>query len=243
MNGDPGQLGAGSVWADHDALLKRKFATDRETLGIEAVAWTGGIPNRCIATRGAQSGGGFKGAGARGASCAEAPGRAAKVRVDVWLIGVDTVKDLLYGRLKKVIEPGPGYVHFDAATMRPGSSSARASASSYRTSQGRGCDWAAAIDRREAGSARLHRLRYAAMIGRGGLTVLSYRAAAGAGQRAAAEAPGPINHRRRRRHSMRRGGRNCRGADGSRAGGNKCRDSDQVPDSLVAGDLWPGRGI
>lgn len=31
----------------------------------------------------------------------------------VWSIGVDTIKDLLYGRLK-IAEPGPGYCHFSA---------------------------------------------------------------------------------------------------------------------------------
>ena len=43
-------------------------------------------------------------------------GRGRSIQVDLWLIGVDTAKDVLFGRLRKVIEPGPGYVHFDADT-------------------------------------------------------------------------------------------------------------------------------
>jgi len=85
---------------------------------------------------------------------------------------------------------------------------------------------------------------YAAMIGRGGLTVLSYRAAGGAkGSAPPPEAPGD-HHRRRRRHSMRRGGRNCRGADGSRAGGNKCRRLPIKFQILSSPAICgPGRGI
>jgi phage terminase large subunit GpA-like protein len=45
------------------------------------------------------------------------PKKASKAKVgQVWLIGVDTAKEVLYQRLKRVIAPGPGYLHFDAAT-------------------------------------------------------------------------------------------------------------------------------
>ena len=44
------------------------------------------------------------------------PKRASRTRNDepIFLIGVDTAKDALYGRLK-ITEPGPGYIHFPAA--------------------------------------------------------------------------------------------------------------------------------
>lgn len=49
------------------------------------------------------------------------PKRGSKARTGkadtVYLVGVDTAKDTLYGRLG-IQEPGPGYVHFDAETDR-----------------------------------------------------------------------------------------------------------------------------
>lgn len=41
-------------------------------------------------------------------------GRIIKNGVKLWFVGTDTAKDLLYGRLTDVTEPGPGYVHFSA---------------------------------------------------------------------------------------------------------------------------------
>lgn len=199
MNGDPGQLGAGSVWADHDALLKRKFATDAgETLGIEACCIDSGghfteqVYRYCAARKRSRTWA-IKGAGGQGRLVwPKRPGRSAKVRVDVWLIGVDTVKDLLYGRLKKVIEPGPGYVHFDAATDEAWLEQLTSERIVYRTSQGRRVRlWRPRSTgvKQEALDCTVY--AYAAMIGRGGLTVLSYRAAGGAkGSAPPPEAPG-----------------------------------------------------
>jgi phage terminase large subunit GpA-like protein len=42
-------------------------------------------------------------------------GRAGRTSGQLYLIGVDTAKDVLYGRLKRCIEPGAGYVHFPAS--------------------------------------------------------------------------------------------------------------------------------
>jgi phage terminase large subunit GpA-like protein len=38
----------------------------------------------------------------------------------VWIVGTDTAKDLIYNRLRRVKEPGPGYLHFP----RPGNAAA-----------------------------------------------------------------------------------------------------------------------
>lgn len=41
-------------------------------------------------------------------------GRILKNGVDLWRVGTDTAKDLLFGRVRKIAAPGPGYVHFNA---------------------------------------------------------------------------------------------------------------------------------
>lgn len=39
-------------------------------------------------------------------------GRVIKSGIRLWLVGTDTAKDLIFGRLTKVTSPGPGYIHF-----------------------------------------------------------------------------------------------------------------------------------
>lgn len=39
------------------------------------------------------------------------PGKSEKYRVRVWMIGTDAGKDVLFPRLKRVLTPGPGYIH------------------------------------------------------------------------------------------------------------------------------------
>ncbi len=41
--------------------------------------------------------------------------RGGKRRLDVWPIGVDTIKDVIGGRLKRVDKPGPGFIHLDSS--------------------------------------------------------------------------------------------------------------------------------
>lgn len=118
IRGDPGQP---QVWAEHDELLRRRYRTDdgRE-LVIEATCvdsgghYTDAVYRYCAARKRFRVFA-IKGVGGPGRLVwPKRPGRAAKLRVDVWPIGVDTIKDVIYGRLKRVSEPGPGYFHFCA---------------------------------------------------------------------------------------------------------------------------------
>jgi phage terminase large subunit GpA-like protein len=119
LRGDPAQA---SLWAEHDDLLKRRHRTDdgRELVVESCAVDSGGHHTdsvyrycaarkrfRVFAIRGA--------AGPRPAWPRKA-GRAARIRADVWTIGVDTIKDVVAGRMRKVEQPGPGYVHLDATT-------------------------------------------------------------------------------------------------------------------------------
>jgi len=104
------------------------------------------------------------------------PSRAGKLRVDLFPIGVDTIKDVLYGRLKRVNEPGPGYVHLDATADDATADQIASETMVYRVVQGR---------RVRAWKPRSSGIRneqldtfiyaYAAMIGRGGAAVVDRR--------------------------------------------------------------------
>lgn len=118
LRGDPGGQ---SLWSEHDEILKRRFTTDdgRE-LVIEAACidsgghYTEQVYRYCAARKRFRV---FAIKGASGQGRLAWPKKAGKgrsINVPVWLLGVDTIKALIYGRLKKVTEPGPGYFHFDA---------------------------------------------------------------------------------------------------------------------------------
>lgn len=184
IRGDPGQSGPTSIWAEHDALLRRRFHTDDgRTLGIEACCvdsgghYTEQVYRYCAARKRFRVWA-IKGAAGQGRLVwPKRPGRGTKVSVDVWLIGVDTVKDVLYGRLRKVIEPGPGYLHFDATTEPEWLEQLTSETVVYRMSLGRRMR----LWRPKGTGIRQEGLdttvyAYAAMIGRGGAQVISMRA-------------------------------------------------------------------
>jgi len=115
FRGDPGKP---ELWAEVDAYLLQRFTTeDGRTLLIESVAIDSGghhshdVYNfvvsrkrrRVWATRGV--GGPGKLIWPKKAS------RAAKSRAMVFNLGVDAAKGVLYGRLVKITDPGPGYIH------------------------------------------------------------------------------------------------------------------------------------
>lgn len=120
LRGDPGQA---QLWAEHDELLRRRYHTDDgRQLVIEACAVDSGghfteHVYRYCAQRKRFRVWAIKGmAGPGRLIWPKRATRAGKTRADLFVIGVDTAKDVLFGRLKKVTEPGPGYVHFDADT-------------------------------------------------------------------------------------------------------------------------------
>jgi phage terminase large subunit GpA-like protein len=118
LRGDPG---GSALWKEHDELLRRRWRTDdgRE-LVIEACAvdsgghYTEQVYLYC-SKRTRQRVWAVKGVGGSGRLAW--PRKASKAkRGYVYPVGVDTAKDTIYGRLKRVIEPGAGYVHLDATT-------------------------------------------------------------------------------------------------------------------------------
>ena len=118
LRGDPG---GAALWKEHDELLRRRWRTDDgRSLVIEACAIDSGghyteQVYRYAAARKRFRVWAIKGVGGPGRLAW--PKKASKAKVgQVWPIGVDTAKDVIYQRLKRVNEPGPGYVHFDATT-------------------------------------------------------------------------------------------------------------------------------
>ncbi len=139
LKGDPGGQ---ALWKEHDTLLERHYPTDDgRQLTIEATAIDSGghftqqVYEYC-AKRKARRVYAIKGVGGQGRLVW--PKKASKVkRGYVYSVGVDTVKDVLYGRLKKVPAPGPGYLHFDATTTEEWFEQLTSETVVYRVSQGR----------------------------------------------------------------------------------------------------------
>ena len=181
LRGDPGQP---QLWEEHDELLRRKFQTDDgRTLGIESCCVDSGghfteQVYRYCAKRKRFRVWAIKGVGGPGRLVwPRRPSRGAKVRVDVWPIGVDTVKEVVYGRLRKVTEPGPGFLHFDADTDETWFEQLTSETVVYRQVQGRRLrQWKprGVGIRQEALDCTVY--AYAAMIGRGGAELLHSRA-------------------------------------------------------------------
>lgn len=181
LRGDPGSM---ALWAEHDDILRRRFhGDDGREFVIEACAIDSGghyteQVYRYAAARKRHRVWAIKGAGGAGRLVwPKRAGRGSKIKVDVWLIGVDTVKDLLYGRLRKVTEPGPGYMHFDASTDEVWLEQLTSETVVYRVVQGRRVrQWKPRSTgvRQEALDCTVY--AYAAMVGRGGGELLAKRA-------------------------------------------------------------------
>lgn len=116
LHGDPAQK---AIWQelDHMLLAPLHNATGRELRIASACIDTGGhhgneVHAFCRPRRGRRI---FPTKGVAGPRPVW-PRRASKThdkRSEVFLIGVDTAKDALYGRLR-ISKPGPGYIHFPA---------------------------------------------------------------------------------------------------------------------------------
>lgn len=182
LRGDPGQL---DLWSEHDDLLRRRWSTDDgRALLIEACCVDSGghfteQVYRYCAQRKRYRVFAIRGAAGQGRLVwPRKPGRGGKLRVDVWTLGVDTVKDLLYGRLRKVAEPGPGYLHLDADTTEEWVKQLVSETTVYRISQGRRVRvWKPRSSgvRQEALDCTVY--AYAALVARGGVDLLNRRQA------------------------------------------------------------------
>lgn len=189
LRGDPaGQ----ALWKDHDEILRRRWHTDdgRE-LGIEACAVDSGghfteqVYRYCAARKRFRVWA-VKGVG--GAGKLAWPKKASKSRLgQVWLVGVDTAKDVLYQRVKRVTEPGPGYLHFDAATDEEWFEQFTSETVVYRVAQGRKVRvWRPRQTGIRQESLDCTVYAWCALQGRGGAELLRIRA-----KRAAAAEPAP----------------------------------------------------
>ena len=182
IRGDPG---ARALWTEHDALLRRRFTTDDgRTLAIEACCvdsgghFTEAVYHYCH-DRKRYRVWAIKGvAGPGRPAWSKRPSRGGKLRVDLWPIGVDTIKDVIYGRLKRVSEPGPGYFHFDAGADEAFFDQLTSEVIVHAVKQGRRIRvWKPRAQgvRQEGLDGTVY--AYAAMIGRGGVKLLETRAA------------------------------------------------------------------
>lgn len=194
LRGDPG---AADLWKEHDELLRQRFSTDdgRELVVEAACVDSGGHYTEQVYSycrrRKRQRVFAVKGQGGPGRLVwPKRPGKAKGKNVDVWLIGVDTIKDVLYGRLKRVISPGPGYLHFDADTTEEWLEQLTSETVVHRMTMGRRIRlWRPrqAGIRQEGLDATVY--AYAAMIARGGAELLRARSKRDATQPAPTRAP------------------------------------------------------
>jgi phage terminase large subunit GpA-like protein len=179
----PGDPGSESLWADLDAFLNRpRSREDGRQMLIEATCVDSGghftqqVYGYC-ARRKARRIWAVKGAGGFGRLVfPKRAGRAGKTSAQLYIVGVDTAKDVLFGRLKRVVEPGAGYVHFPASVDDVYFDQLTAETMVYRVVQGRRMR---SFKPKSAG-ARTEALdcfvyAYAAFVGRGGGNVLTAR--------------------------------------------------------------------
>jgi phage terminase large subunit GpA-like protein len=185
LRGDPGSR---QLWAEHDDLLRRRYRTDdgRELM-IEAAAIDSGghfteTVYRYAAARKRFRVWAIKGVGGPGRlAWPKKPSKSAKIRVALFPIGVDTIKSVIYGRLAKISEPGPGCIHFDAEVDETYLEQLTSEQRTYRISQGRRIpSWKPRSSgiAQEALDCAVY--AYAAMIGRGGAELLNGRASSSA---------------------------------------------------------------
>jgi phage terminase large subunit GpA-like protein len=179
-----GNPGAAALWAEHDEILRRRFPTDDgRTLVIEACCVDSGghftehVYAYC-ARRKRYRVWAIKGAAGAGRLIwPKKASRGGTRRVDLWIVGVDTVKDLVYGRLSAVTSPGPGYTHFDADTTQEWLDQLTSEVVTYRNVMGRKVKAykpKASGVRQEALDTTVY--AHAAMVGRGGAALLARRA-------------------------------------------------------------------
>lgn len=182
LPGDPGGKG---LWADLDACIARarQSETGRRFLIEAASVDSGGHFTQQVyqycATRRAKRIWAIKGAGGFGRMIwPKTAGRAGKTSAKVHIVGVDTAKDVLFGRIKRVIEPGPGYLHFPVSAEDSYFEQLSSEVMVYRIVQGR----RTRAYRPRAAGVRTEALdclvyAYAAFLGRGGPVVLAHRKA------------------------------------------------------------------
>lgn len=122
FRGDPGVAWNKGVWAELTKYRQQMFATqDGRVLTIQATGIDfGGHYSQHVADYAYRHRFervfAIRGAGGQGRLVwPKRPGKTKLSKADIYTIGVDTIKDILYGRLARVTVPGPGYIHIPAA--------------------------------------------------------------------------------------------------------------------------------
>lgn len=193
LRGDPSSE---ALWKEHDEILRRRFPTDdgRE-LVIESCAVDSGGHYTEHVYRYCQRRKKFRVWAIKGKegvgrlAWPKKASRGGKLRVDLFIVGVDTIKDLIYGRLNRCTAPGPGYLHFDASTTQDWLDQLTSEVVTYKLRLGRKIRQykpKASGSRQEALDTTVY--AYAAMCGRGGAALLAARVKARA---RASEQPAP----------------------------------------------------
>lgn len=203
LRGDPG---AQALWTEHDDILRRRWRTDdgRELL-IEANAIdSGGHHTQRVyeyaAKRKKFRVWAIKGIAGQGRlAWPKKAARAGKSSAQLFLVGVDTIKDVVYGRLKRVNAAGPGYIHLDASADETTADQIASETMVYRVVQGR----RVRMWKPKSVGGRNEQLdtlvyAYAAMIGRGGSAVLDRRQTFHVEQPVMAPEPTPTEQFRRK---------------------------------------------
>ncbi len=118
IRGDPDSQ---ELWREVDEYLLRQYVTeDGRTLVADAACIdSGGLSTQTVyqfvVSRKRRRVWAVKGmAGAGRLAWPKKASRTPKSRAMVFILGVDTIKSTLYGRIAKVQEPGPGYIHLPA---------------------------------------------------------------------------------------------------------------------------------
>lgn len=193
FRGDPGKP---TLWLEVDEYLLQRFPTeDGRQLFIEAVAVDSGGHHtqavyQFVVSRKARRVWAIKGQGGPGKlAWPKQASRTAKSRAKVYMLGVDAIKGVLYGRLGKVNEPGPGYIHLPASADEEFCKQLTSEKAITKYVRGRAqIVW----EPRSKGIAQeaqdCWNYAYAAMLGRGGAKFLA-RLARGSGGRARTLAP------------------------------------------------------
>lgn len=182
LRGDPGQ---DALWVDLDAYRRRVWnIEDGRRLLAEATAIDSGghftqQVYRYAAKRKAQRVWAVKGMAGAGrlAWPKQAKRATGKNRATVYIVGVDTIKSLLYGRLR-LDQPGPGFIHFPESCDKGFFDQLTSEVEMVKVLQGRRVRfWKPRSSgiRQEALDGTVY--AYAALIGRG-VDVLSRRAQA-----------------------------------------------------------------
>jgi len=170
LKGDPG---APELWEELDDYLSDVFIRqDGRAMNIEATAidsgghYTEAVYDFC-AKRKRKRVWAIKGqSGPARPVWPKRASRTKKKRVDLFIVGVDAAKEILYSRLNKIESPGAGYIHFPADV--DDEFFAQLTAEQVLTKYRRGRpvrEWHARRERNEALDCFVY--SYAAMIGRG----------------------------------------------------------------------------